>query len=174
RSRSGPACRCAAAAASGGSRGRSVPAASRPARPGRRPPHSRGKSRPRPSMRSRRRSARPAEPTPAPGPAFARPRRSVRARTACYRPDWKANLTFVSGGSKANGVLELCRGSVENGLEAALVQRALPAAIDDHEQIVARLEDPAEPALQPGDPRLVVVLRQIGPRQVGRGVVVNL
>ncbi len=65
------------------------------------------------------------------------------------------------GSSETKCVLELHRAAVEGGAEP--IVNVLPSPVDHHEQIVARLEDPAETALESEDAGLVVVLHKVGP-----------
>src|SRR4030042_5022582 len=73
--------------------------------------------------------------------------------------------------SEAERVLELHVEPIGRGLEP--IVELLPAPVDHDEEVVPRLEDPAEAALQPQDVGLVVELHEVGPRQVGSEVDVD-
>src|SRR5262249_60157676 len=53
------------------------------------------------------------------------------------------------------------------------VKRPPPAAVDDNESVVARLQNPSKATLETEDLRLVVELLQVLPRHVGREVVIE-
>src|SRR5438034_2294919 len=80
---------------------------------------------------------------------------------------------FMSISSETKRVLKLRRSAIEARLESGGVQRARPAAIEHDEQVVPGLQDPAKPTLESRNPRFIVVLRQVGPRDVWREVVIR-
>src|SRR3954452_25617085 len=83
------------------------------------------------------------------------------------------NPDFCVRRLETDRVLKLCRCPIEDRLETPLVERSLPATVEDEKQIVTRLENPADATLQARQPRFVVVLHQVGPGEVGADVVVR-
>src|SRR5207249_2184767 len=88
--------------------------------------------------------------------------KEMRARTAFMRRTY----------SQPESVLELRRPPVE-ARHVVSVEAAEPPAADHEKQVVSGLQDPAETALESEDPRWAIVLHEVGPRDVRRGVVVQ-
>src|SRR4029077_6710343 len=84
----------------------------------------------------------------------------------------RSSLSANSASLESKRVLHLRRCPIEGGFKRP-VERLQPPAIDDDEQIVARLQDPSKTPLKTQETRLVVVLLQVLPRHVRREVVVR-
>ncbi len=78
--------------------------------------------------------------------------------------------TTVSS-SQAKRVLKLHGAAIENGDESTL--QVLPPSVEDEEEVVSRLENPAEAALKAEDGRGAIVLDQVRPADIGRKTVVH-